>query len=341
MTIDDLFSDDAPVRERPKKRGSAKKIWLAIIGGLLAVVIVAVASIWFVMQAKISQIERIDNPFPDETNRPEQTVVEGKSAINFLLVGTDSRDEPGADSLLNALGDRSDTIMVVHVPADRSGIQVMSIMRDSWVEIPGHGMNKINAALAFGGMPLLVQTVEGLLDTRIDHVGVLGLEGFKGITDAVGGVTVNNPTAFSSGGHEFAAGEITLQGDAALAYVRSRYAFTDGDYSRVANQQRYLKALLSTTLSRGTLTDPGKVLTLVDAVTNNLATDAGVDQELILGLAPELANLRGSDVVTFTMPTFGTGMEGDQSVVYVDTDRLPALRQAFRDDTLVDFAAGT
>ena len=73
----------------------------------------------------------------------------------------------------------------------------MSIMRDSWVEIPGRGDNKINAALAIGGVPLTVQTVENLLDTRIDHVAVLNFEGFAAITDVLGGVTVNNERAFT------------------------------------------------------------------------------------------------------------------------------------------------
>ncbi|NLT26282.1 MAG: LCP family protein [Microbacteriaceae bacterium] len=341
---DDLLAeldDDAPVRERPRRRKRrAGRIWLGVLGGLLALVLVVLAGIWFVLQGKLQQIERIENPFPDEAGRPEQAVVDGEPAINFLLVGTDSRDEAAGDSLLEALGDRSDTIMVVHIPGDRSGVQVMSIMRDSWVDIPGHGTNKINAALSYGGMPLLVQTVEQLLDTRIDHVGVLGFDGFMGITEALGGVTVHNPTAFSSGDYDYPVGEIHLQGEEALVYVRSRYPFSDGDYTRVANQQRFLSAVLGGTLNRGTLTDPGKLLALTDAVTNHLATDEGVDQGFILGLAPELAGLRSSDVTTFTMPTFGTGMEGDQSVVYVDTDRLPALRQAFDDDTLAEFAAG-
>ena len=339
---DELFAelDEAPERAQPRRAKRRRNIWLGILGGLLALVLVAVAGIWFVMQAKLQQIERIENPFPNEAGRPEHAVVDGRSAINFLLVGTDSRDEAGSGSLLEALGDRSDTIMVVHVPADRSGVQVMSIMRDSWVDIPGYGTNKINAALAYGGIPLLVQTVEQLLSTRIDHVGVLGFDGFMGITDAIGGVTVNNPVAFTSGQYDYPAGEIHLQGEEALVYVRSRYPFSDGDYTRVANQQRFLSAVVGGTLNRGTLTDPGKLLALTDAVTNHLATDEGVDQGFILGLAPELAGLRASDVTTFTMPTFGTGMEGDQSVVYVDTDRLPALRQAFKDDTLTEFAAG-
>src|SRR5690606_401872 len=106
----------------------------------------------------------------------------------------------------------------------------MSIMRDNWVNIQGHGEAKINAAVAYGGIPLAVNTVENFIDARIDHVALIDFESFKGLTDAVGGVTVNNTIAFDSinGGHgfSFAQGEITLNGDEALAFVRERYAFS-------------------------------------------------------------------------------------------------------------------
>ena len=88
-------------------------------------------------------------------------------------------------------------MMLVHIPADRKGAYVTSIMRDTWLDIPGHGKAKINAAFAYGGVPLAVQTLEGLLDTRIDHVAAIDFEGFKGLTDALGGVEINNPIAFS------------------------------------------------------------------------------------------------------------------------------------------------
>src|SRR5690606_3044864 len=114
---------------------------------------------------------------------------------------------------------RADTIMVVHVPADHETVQVMSIMRDNWVPIPGRGEAKVNAAMAWGGMPLMVETVESLIDTRIDHVAVIDFESFKGLTEAVGGVTVDNPRSFRAvSGQRFEEGEITLIGDDALAF---------------------------------------------------------------------------------------------------------------------------
>ena len=137
--------------------------------------------------------------------------------------------------------------MVAQVSPDRQHVTVMSIMRDNWVEIQGHGEAKINAAVAFGGIPLAVNTVENFIDARIDHVALVDFDSFKGLTDAVGGVTIDNPIAFTShhGSFTFPQGKITLTGEEALGFVRERYAFDDGDYQRARNQQIYLKGLLS------------------------------------------------------------------------------------------------
>src|SRR5699024_12520784 len=121
--------------------------------------------------------------FPEEALRPEiSTPAEGQDdpAVNILLLGSDSRADT-SKPILDDLGNRADSIMVAHIPSDRSGVQIMSIMRDSWVDIPGHGQSKINAAMAYGGVPLMVQTVEGLIDQRIDHIAVIDFNGFKNL----------------------------------------------------------------------------------------------------------------------------------------------------------------
>src|SRR5699024_10515830 len=165
--------------------------------------------------SKLQDFETIEQAFPEETLRPEVTKpVEGQDdpAVNILLLGSDSRANTSTP-VLDDLGNRADTIMVAHIPSDRSGVQIMSIMRDSWLEIPGHGEAKINAAMAYGGVPLMVQTVEGLIDQRIDHVAVIDFNGFQNMTDSLGGVEVNNPRAFSYDGVQFAQGPITLNGE--------------------------------------------------------------------------------------------------------------------------------
>ena len=91
-------------------------------------------------------------------------------------------------------------MMLMHIPENRENVYVMSIMRDTWVDIPGQGEHKINAAMAFGGVPLVVETIEGMFDTRVDHVAIIDFAGFKELTDALGGVEINNPAAFSASG---------------------------------------------------------------------------------------------------------------------------------------------
>ena len=214
----------------------------------------------------------------------------------------------------------------------------MSIMRDSWVDIPGHGQSKINAAMAYGGVPLMVQTVEGLIDQRIDHIAVIDFNGFKNLTDAVGGVEVNNPRAFSVNGISFAEGPITLDGDEALAFVRERYAFSDGDYSRAANQQLFLRSFAQEVLTRDTMTNPAKMNELIETTTPYVALDGDFGISQMLGLGTSMSSVRAGDITSFTLPTTGTGREaGGQSVVYVDWDELEEVRERFKTDDLADY----
>ena len=205
-------------------------------------------------------------------------------------------------------GGRSDTMMLVHIPANREGVYVTSIMRDTWLDIPGHGKAKINAAFAYGGVALAVQTLEGLLDTRIDHVASIDFEGFKGLTDALGGVQINNPIAFSphgANGMNFPKGVQTLNGEEALTFVRERYAFKDGDYQRVRNQQLYVKAVMSTLLSKETLTDPAKISETVKEFAPYVAVDDTLDAVKVAKLGTSMANVRSGDMHFFTLPEQG------------------------------------
>lgn len=319
-------------------KGRGKKIVLISLASVLILLLVAVGLVWWNIQSKLNEIETIDNAFPDESNRPAPfNAADGENApLNILLLGSDSRSD-SSDSLLTDLGSRADTIMVAHISGDRKSIQLMSIMRDSWVEIPGHGEMKVNAALSLGGVPLMVETVEELIDQRIDHVAMIDFNGFKGVTDALGGVTVHNQHDFSSGGFDFPAGPITLSGEQALVFVRERYSFEDGDYQRVENQQLFLKAVMSQIISRDTLTNPGTLNDLLGAVTPYVATDSELNGQTMLGLGSQLTSIRTRDVRSFTMPTDGTGMIGDQSVVYVNWDEMETLREKFATDELVTY----
>jgi LCP family protein required for cell wall assembly len=326
-------TESDPRRRRRLSRGSKVLIVTAsVVVGILLVAVVA-AGVYASRLANTfdDNATKIEQAFPEESTRP---VADDTGAMNILLMGSDSRADPTTVDDSGASDQRTDSMMLVHVDADREAVWVMSIMRDLYVPIPGHGEGKINAAFAYGGSSLTVQTVEQLLGVRVDHVAIIDFEGFKGMTTALGGVDVSSPQAFTARGHSYVEGVNRLEGDAALAFVRERYAFPDGDFTRVKNQQAFVKGLANTVLSRATLTDPGKVSSFVTAMSPYLSVDTGFDVSTIGSLAFSLRNLDSTTMHFFTVPTAGTGMIGDQSVVNLDQAGLDAVRAGLADDSL-------
>jgi len=319
---------DARRPQKPKRKRDRVKIAFFVVLGVLLAVLLAIGVYAVMLLNSFNQSETIADPFPEEENRP--AAIEGAQTI--LLLGSDSRDPDAAASA------RADSIMVVHIPADRQTVQVMSIMRDNWVPIPGHGEAKINAAMAWGGVPLMVETIEGILDARIDHVAMIDFESFKGLTTALGGVTIDNPKTFTAiSGQRFEQGTITLEGADALAFARERRAFATGDYQRAANQQLLVKGMISKLLSAETLSNPVRVKEVVDEVSPFLAMDAGLDAPYVLGMAMSATSLRASDVRFFTSPTLGTGTAAGQSIVKPDWDGLAEIGAAMKAGTLAAY----
>jgi LCP family protein required for cell wall assembly len=335
---------DYKPRKSVRKKRNTKRTWLIVIGSIIALIGIAIGVTYALISSSYNEIERVEIIDPG-LSRPEAVEVakDEKAPINILLLGSDSRETTSADATVDDIsGFRTDAILVAQVSADRQDITIMSIMRDNWVPIQGHGEAKINAAAAFGGIPLAVNTVETFIDSRIDHVAIVDFESFQGLTDAVGGVAINNPIAFTNqngGNSTFAAGEITLNGTQALHFVRERYAFSDGDYQRARNQQIYLKGLMSQILSKDTLTNPTKITSTFNALTPYLIVDQGLNLNNAIGLGLELKDVRSDDITFFTSPTLGTGTSGDgQSIVLPDWAEIENLRAAVREGTLNDFA---
>ncbi|MFC3299529.1 LytR family transcriptional regulator [Arthrobacter agilis] len=339
MALHDIDATETRSRQRHPVRTT-----LLVFGALVVVAaLVAGGYIFSLAQSFNQNSQTIETAFPAEDSRPT-VAPEAEGAVNILLLGSDSRATPeelGDVDAAEPSDSRSDTMMLMHIPADRQDIQVMSIMRDTWTDIPGHGEAKINAAMALGGVPLVVETVEGLFDTRVDHVASIDFEGFKGLTEALGGVEVNNPVAFQSRGSQgenFDQGPITLEGDSALKFVRERYAFSDGDYQRVKNQQLFVKAVISKVLTAGTLTDPQKVYQVVNQVSPYVAVDSTLDASSVGSLALSLRSVRGSDMEFFTLPNLGTGTSADgQSIVVKDDAAIAQVAEALQSDTLGDY----
>jgi len=277
MSVDTEYEApyEDPHRPRAKKKRTARNVLLSVVAVFLVVAVGAGVYAFSLANSFNAKSQKIEAAFPSGAARPAGSAT---GAVNVLLLGSDSRAAAwGSAEAGDSSDQRSDSMMWVHVPADRKNIYMMSVMRDTWVQIPGHGEAKINAAMTLGGIPLVVQTLEGMFHSRLDHVAVVDFEGFKAMTDALGGVNVNIPTAFNTRQFSFPAGKQQLNGEEALAFVRERKAFSDGDYQRVKNQQLFLKALMSKFLTTETLTNPVKISELVDTVSPYVSVDKSLD----------------------------------------------------------------
>lgn len=168
---------------------------------------------------------------------------------------------------------------------------------------------------------------------------VVDFNGFQNMTDSLVGVDSTTPTAFTTVGTQFAQGPLSLNGAETLKFVRSR-DFSDGDYTRVENQQLFMQGMADKVLSRDTLTNPGRLNSLVDATTPYDALDVDFGATTIVSLGTSMSNVRSSDITSCTLPTAGLGIEGGgQSVVYIDWDELENVQERFKDDDLAEITS--
>ncbi|MGP9683366.1 LCP family protein [Brachybacterium sp. AOP3-A1-3] len=258
---------------------------------------------------------------------------------NILLLGSDQRaPQDAADQ--GVTGQRSDTMMLVHVPQDGSAAYIVSFPRDLQVDIPGHGEDRLNAALAYGGVPLAVSTVEDYTQAPIDHVALIDFEGIQGLVDTLGGVDVQVPESFERDGMQFTEGSQHLDGQEALTFARERKHLDGGDFARNENQQQLLKAITSELISGNTLSSPGKMRDTIAALSPYLTTDEGLDSTEIVRLGLDNRNLRSSDLQFLAAPhgdPYTTS--GGASVVASDEDGMDSLRTALAEDSMDDYAA--
>jgi LCP family protein required for cell wall assembly len=295
--------------------------------------------LWF---KDVDQNLKRTDVFSDVGTRPEKLV---DGALNLLLLGSDSRD-PNAP-VDQPANQRTDTIMLMHIPADHKKAYLISIPRDLYVHVPeskdgqhGNTNAKINAAYAWGGAPLMVQTVEAYTGVLLDHVVLIDFSGFVKVTDALGGVDMNvEQTVTSIIGppyRTFQAGPNHFNGDEALDYCRQRYQFAEGDFARQRHQQQFLKALLDKAASAGTLTNPGAFKDFVSATAAALTVDKDFS---LFDLGWQFRSLRSADLTFMTSPNSGSDTINGESVVVSDKPNALSLYDAVAKDTVADWLA--
>lgn len=228
----------------------------------------------------------------------------GQSAgTNWLIAGADTRNGLTGQQIreLHVGFDfgtaNSDSLMLLHIGSGRPVL--ISIPRDSYVPIPGHGENKINAALGFGGPTLLVQTLENVTGLRIDHYVGIGFGGLADVVNQVGGVKICLPAAIhdADSGANFNAGCQTMNGPEALAFVRDRHSFATEDLQRMQDQRAFLRALLDKATSPGVYLNPFVALPFGSSAASSVAVDQGTDLKSLVSMAFALRN-----PVTGTVP---------------------------------------
>jgi len=298
---------------------------LALVGGVITLKMTA--------NHYLNNVERLPDPFVSIPPSTRPSPVDG--GTTFLLIGVDAEAKDA--------GGRSDALMVARISSNRDHAVIISIPRDTWMDVPGHGMRKINAAFALGGPSLAVQTVEQLTELRIDHVAVIGFDGFRAMTDAVGGVEITIPRESAGSYSQLPSGTQTLNGEQALAYVRQRYGLPNGDLDRTHRQQNFLRALTSQIMDRQTLTDPSKVNALLDAATEAISVDSGLKNDDLWRLVMEAPKLRsGMRFLNAPVDRLDSVVDSDgveQSVVFLNEARCAELWKAIATDGVEDYLA--
>lgn len=239
-----------------------RKVWKWLIG-----IVLVLCSGSLIMFVKVygdikSTAEEIYTPIGEQLSESRAQPVDitsKKEPISALILGVDERDGDGG---------RSDTMIVLTVNPSLKTTKMLSIPRDTYTEMIGKGFkDKINHAYSFGGMEMSVKSVENLLDIPIDYIVKVNMESFVDIIDIVGGITVENTLDFQYDGENFPAGQVEMDGEKALKYVRMRYEDPSGDFGRQNRQKQVIQGVLQESMSLNTVWN---YKTIFEAVEKNI-----------------------------------------------------------------------
>ena len=276
-----------------------------------------------------------------DTNSEVSNVLDQPSngGLTFLLVGSDSR--AGLDDLTNfgdVGGARGDVIMLVQLDAETSDARILSIPRDLWVQIPGNGSNRVNAAYAFGGPALLVDTLKQNLDLEINHYVEIDFVGFADMVDELGGIDIAFPFAARDvkSGLDVPAGTETLDGKMALAYARSRsyQELRDGtwvsidanDIGRTARQREVIRAIISELKSPSSIAEAGSI---AEAMARHTTIDSGLANASVANLFWDFKGILTGEIEGASLPVRSATIEG-RSVVVRQEPQASEMLASFR-----------
>ena len=320
-----------PAGPRPPRRRRGPRYGLRRLAAVLGLAVTAyLVSLVVVLALLWGGLVRVDAT-PDGT-RPA-----GSSGAAYLLVGTDSRDQlteeqRGEFGTGYTEGSRADTVMLLHVPTVGDPTLV-SLPRDSFVEVPGHGLDKLNAAHSIGGPELLAATVEGATGLRLDGYLEIGFGGFVGVVEEVGGVRMclDAPIQDEKAHIDLPAGCQELTGPEALGYVRMRYSDPRGDIGRVERQREFLAALVARMASPATVLNPVRLYDVGSATGDAVAVGEDTNVLEAARMALAMRSIASGSGVSVTVPVADANYQTTVgSAVLWDEQRAAELFDALR-----------
>ncbi|HXW47051.1 MAG TPA: LCP family protein [Streptosporangiaceae bacterium] len=318
-------------RLRDDRRARRGRLRLLVLGAASSLTLVLATGSWVLASYVSTSLGRVN---AGTSGTP------ASGPVNILVAGIDTRSgltrhqeielHVGDDVSMN-----SDTLMLVHIPASHDSVQEVSLPRDSWVDIPGHGMNKINAAIGIGGPALMVKTVERATGLVINDYVEVDFLGFVKVINALGGVNICLPYAVDDSytGLHLSAGEHHVDGVTALAFARDRHSFALSDLARISDQQQLLSSLFAEATDSGLLANPFRLQEFLSSVGAAVTVDKGFN---LVRLADELRGIRPQDITFTTVPVASLSYmtPTGQSAVLWDKPAAAALFASLRNDTM-------
>ena len=329
-----------PVRTPSSRRGTTglsaihRRGRIVVSAGIVLVAWLAFM-VWVPFQAW-GNVHRVDAS-PSGGRPPDS------KGYDYVLVGSDSRQgmtaaqekQLNTGSAKDAAGGRTDSIILVHVPSGAGKPALISLPRDSYVPIPGHSHNKINASFSIGGPKLLVQTIEQVTGVRIDGYVEIGFGGFASVVDSVGGVDICVPRNMKDAyaGINLKAGCQTLDGRNALGYVRARYSDPLGDIGRVARQRQFLAAIMHKALSPSTVLIPWRYYGFATSAGAGLSVGQDTSFRDVTRVLQAMRSVSNGDGLSLTVPISNPSLATNVgSAVKWDSAKAMALFRAIKND---------